>query len=452
MNSVQRHNRHKCKIITVFWLIVILPILIQCEQNNKSDQIGGSELTFVEEHGSLTVSGNRIIDQNGDPIVLRGMSLFWSQWMGKYYNYNCIKWLRDDWKCTVVRAAMGIESGGYLNNPASEKAKIVTVIEACIDLGIYVIVDWHDHNAHEHQAQAIAFFQEIATDYGAYPNVIYEVFNEPEQDNWKTVLKPYLNAVVDSIRAIDPDNLIVAGTPTWSQDVDVASLNPLAQNNIAYALHFYAAYQYHKQTLRNKASTALNNGIALFVTEFGTVMNTGDGPIDTAETRLWMNFMESNQISWCNWSIADKNETSAALKPGASANGGWSVSEITESGLLIRDYIIRGNTKQPNLVTKTRLIPDGFALAQNYPNPFNSSTQISFELPVSASVNLGVYDLRGNLICTLLNKVFPAGRYQTTWETNGAIDEIAGGVYILQFLADSEIGTTQISRKLSLIK
>jgi len=452
MNSVQRHNRHKCKIITVFWLIVILPILIQCEQNNESDQIGGSDLTFVEEHGNLTVSGNRIIDQNGDPIVLRGMSLFWSQWMGKYYNYNCIKWLRDDWKCTVVRAAMGIESGGYLNNPASEKAKIVTVIEACIDLGIYVIVDWHDHNAHEHQAQAIAFFQEIATDYGAYPSVIYEVFNEPEQDNWKTVLKPYLNAVVDSIRAIDPDNLIVVGTPTWSQDVDVASLNPLAQNNIAYALHFYAAYPYHKQTLRNKASTALNNGIALFVTEFGTVLNTGDGPIDTAETRLWMNFMESNQISWCNWSIADKNETSAALKPGASANGGWSASEISESGLLIRDYIIRGNTKQPNLVRKTRLIPAGFALAQNYPNPFNSSTQISFELPVSAGVNLGVYDLRGNLICTLLNKVFPAGCYQTTWETNGAIGEIAGGVYILRFLADSEIGTTSISRKLSLIK
>ncbi|HQE95707.1 MAG TPA: T9SS type A sorting domain-containing protein, partial [Candidatus Marinimicrobia bacterium] len=160
----------------------------------------------------------------------------------------------------------------------------------------------------------------------------------------------------------------------------------------------------------------------------------------------------SNQISWCNWSIADKNETSAALKPGASANGGWSASAISESGLLIRDYIIRGNTKQPNLVENTRFIPDGFALAQNYPNPFNSSTQISFELPVSAGVNLGVYDLRGNLVCTLVNKVFPAGRYQTTWETNGASGEIAGGVYILQFLADSEIGTTSISRKLSLIK
>jgi aryl-phospho-beta-D-glucosidase BglC (GH1 family) len=339
-----------------------------------------------------------------------------------------------------------------LANPATEKAKVVTVIEACIDLGIYVIVDWHDHNAHEHQSQAIAFFQEIATDYGDYPNVIYEIFNEPEQDNWKTVVKPYSNAVVDSIRAIDPDNLIVVGTPTWSQDVDVASLNPLAQNNIAYALHFYAAYQYHKQTLRNKATTALNNGIALFVTEFGTVLNTGDGPIDTAETRLWMNFMENNQISWCNWSIADKNETAAALKPGASANGGWSASEISESGLLIRDYIIQGNTKQTNLVEKTQLTPAGFNLNQNYPNPFNSSTLISFELPVSAGVNLGVYDLRGNLVCTLLNKVFPAGRYQTTWETDITSGEIAGGVYILRFSADSEIGTTSISRKLLLIK
>jgi len=408
--------------------------------------------TFVEKHGLITVSGNHIVDKNNEPIILRGMCLFWSQWESEFYNYDCIKWLRDDWKCTVIRASMGIEMGGYLDHPATEKEKIKTVIDACIDLGIYIIVDWHDHNAQEHRPQAIAFFQEIAQEYGEYPNLIYELFNEPEQDDWGTVVRPYLAAVIDSIRILDPDNLIIAGTPTWSQDVDIASNNPLSQNNIAYALHFYAAYQYHKQTLRNKATTALNNGIALFVTEFGTVLNTGDGPIDTAETRIWMNFMENNLISWCNWSIADKNETSAALKSGAASKGNWPDSVLTESGSLIRNYIIQGNRQLFDKIIVKKPVPMEFTFEQNYPNPFNSATQMNFELPVRANINLRIYDLRGNLICILLNKALPAGQYQITWNTGNDRNKVPSGVYLSQFIASFEKETVLVSRKLLLIK
>lgn len=434
------HLRKHLKVLILLYSIFLYSVLL------------AQDSTFVEKHGLITVNGNRLLEKNDRPIVLRGMSLFWSQWEGEFYNYDCIKWLRDDWNCTVVRAAMGVESGGYLEHPASEKAKIKTVIGACIDLGIYVIVDWHDHNAQEHRPQAIAFFQEIAQEYGEYPNVIYEIFNEPEQDNWNTVVKPYLSAVADSIRAIDPDNLIVVGTPTWSQDVDIASSNPLSQNNIAYALHFYAAYQYHKQNLRNKATTALNNGLALFVTEFGTVLNTGDGPIDTAETRLWMNFMENNQISWCNWSIADKNETSAALKSGAASKGGWPDSILTESGSLIRNYIIQSNRSFFDKIIAKKPVPTGFTLEQNYPNPFNSSTQMDFELPVGANIDLKIYDLYGNMICTLIQKSLQAGRYQIAWQTSQNDNKVASGVYLAQLIANFGTGTVATSRKLTLLK
>src|SRR5512144_2122332 len=60
--------------------------------------------SVVEKHGQLRVQGNRIVDQSGAPVQLRGMSLFWSQWIPKYYTFNTVKWLRDDWKVTVVRA------------------------------------------------------------------------------------------------------------------------------------------------------------------------------------------------------------------------------------------------------------------------------------------------------------------------------------------------------------
>jgi endoglucanase len=94
------------------------------------------------------------------------MSLFWSQWGDDLYNEECINWLYKDWKCTIVRAAMGVESGGYLTNPETELEKICTVIDACINNGIYVIVDWHDHNAQDHLEKAQSFFKIISEKYG----------------------------------------------------------------------------------------------------------------------------------------------------------------------------------------------------------------------------------------------------------------------------------------------
>jgi len=295
----------------------------------------------VDIYGQLRVDGNKIVDKNGAPILLRGMSLFWSQWMGKYYNYDCVKWLRDDWKCTVVRIALGIEPDGYLANPDSELVKARTVIDACRNLGIYVIIDWHDHNAHTRTALATAFFRNIALSYGHTPNVIYEIFNEPTQISWNDDIKPYAETVIQNIRSIDPDNLIIVGTPTWSQDVDIASMNQLLYDNVAYSLHFYAAT--HKQFLRNKATIALNNGAALFVSEFGTCESSGSGILDSSEVENWLDFLENNSISWCNWSIADKNETSAALKSGANPKGGWSLSALTASGFFIRWKIQSSN-------------------------------------------------------------------------------------------------------------
>ena len=319
-----------------------------------------TDVTIVQKYRQLRVEGNKIVNQSGDPVSLHGMSLFWSQWEGaRFYNSSCMEWLRDDWKCTVVRAAMGVESGGYLQNPQTEKNKVINVIQACIDLGIYVIVDWHDHHAQDHQQEAIDFFSDIAKQYGTYPNLIYEIFNEPQQVSWTNVVKPYAEAVIDTIRAIDPDNLIIVGTPTWSQDVDTASRNPLDYNNIAYALHFYAAT--HKQSLRNKATVALNNGIALFVSEFGTCESSGSGFLDSAETETWMNFMESNMLSWCNWAIDDKNETSAALKSGTSSNGGWPTSMLTASGYLIREKLRDINIPLPvELVSFTANVIDDY--------------------------------------------------------------------------------------------
>ncbi|NJC41223.1 endoglucanase [Brevundimonas alba] len=292
--------------------------------------------TPVERHGALRVDGARIVDEHGDPVALHGMSLFWSQWQPQFYNADAVHWLATDWNVTVVRAAMAVHHDGYMDNPEREIAKVEAVIDATIAEGIYVIVDWHAHLP-EPEAAA-AFFARIAAKYGDRPNVIYETYNEPLNiHGWAEVVKPYHMAVIPGIRAVDPDNLIVAGTPTWSQDVDIAAADPLPFNNVAYTLHFYAGT--HRQELRDKAQKAMDLGAALFVTEWGSTPATGDGPMDVAETRLWWDFVQAHGLSDLNWSITDKQETSAALLPGASGTGGWTDAVISPSGHFVRERL-----------------------------------------------------------------------------------------------------------------
>lgn len=194
---------------------------------------------------------------------------------------------------------MGVdESGGYISDTNNEnKNKVKAVVDAAIANDMYVIIDWHSHHAEDYETEAVDFFTEMAQTYGDYPNVIYEIYNEPlNTADWSTTIKPYAEDVIAAIRAEDPDNLIIVGTSTWSQDVDIASQDPIEGHiNIAYTLHFYAGT--HTQYLRDKAAQALSNGIALFVTEWGTVSASGDGDVATLETESWMAFLRSNNIS-----------------------------------------------------------------------------------------------------------------------------------------------------------
>jgi len=311
--------------------------------------------TPVVKYGALQVKGNQIQDQSGKPVSLAGNSLFWSNsgWGGeRYYSANVVGWLKNNWNAGIVRVAMGVdEAGGYLENSAREKAKVKTVVDACIAAGLYVIIDWHSHSAEKHQAEAIAFFKEMATTYGSKPNVIYEIYNEPLQVSWSGVVKPYAQAVTSAIRAIDPDNLIVVGTPTWSQDVDVAANDPVAGTNIAYTLHFYAAS--HKASLRAKASAALSKGVALFVTEYGTCDASGGGSVDATSTQEWMTFMKQNNLSHCNWALNDKAEAASALVTGTNPAAAWSDSYLTTSGRLVKGYIQSWNGTATTTPTPT---------------------------------------------------------------------------------------------------
>jgi len=293
-------------------------------------------MNYINEHGHLSVADGRVVDEHGRAFVLKGMSLFWSQWIPKYYTPEAIRWLRDDWGVNAIRAPLAVTHGGYTEHPETERKKIVTVVEAAIALGLYVVVDWHAHECE--REKAAEFFDWLSATYRHCPNLVYEVWNEPFPEfAWSSDIKPYHEAITGIIRANGARNLIVLGTQNYSKFVDVAADDPVAGDNIAYALHFYAAD--HRQGLRNKCLHALNKGLALIATEYGTCECTGDGRFDPEETGLWWDFLDAHGIGHFNWSLADKIETAAALQPEASPYGGWSEDALTPSGRLVRNYL-----------------------------------------------------------------------------------------------------------------
>lgn len=294
--------------------------------------------TFVERHGMLRVHEGKIVDVEKQPVQLKGMSLFWSQWSGAFWNKDAVATTARDWGATVIRAAMGIEMGGYLANPNGEKARVHAIVDAAVQEGIYVIIDWHDHNAHQHRQRAVEFFAEMAALYRDNPHVIFEVFNEPINISWEEV-KSYAEAVIAAIRAKGAQNLVIVGSPSWSQRVDWAANNPIRDTNVAYALHYYAAT--HRQDLRDKAAYAVSKGLALFVTEFGVCEASGDGRIDYAESNRWFDFLDRHHIGWANWSLNDKPESASALRPGSNPRGAWSDAQLTDSGKFVRERMRR---------------------------------------------------------------------------------------------------------------
>ena len=295
----------------------------------------------VKDHGHLKIGGGKLLDESGKPVVLRGMSYGWHCLWPRFYNAGSVDWLVKDWGVTVVRAALGVELGkdSYLKRPDWSREKIVAVVEEAIRMNVYVIIDWHSHNIQLEEAKA--FFRDMATRFGKNPHVIYEIFNEPDYESWKEV-KDYSIEVIKVIREIDPDNIIIVGSPHWDQDVQLPADDPITgYDNLIYSLHYYAAT--HNQPLRDRADYALSKGLPLFISESAAVEATGDGPLNVAEWQKWIDWAEKHQLSWITWSISDKEETCSVLLPTASSEGAWKDDQMRESGIRAREMIRKLN-------------------------------------------------------------------------------------------------------------
>ena len=318
---------------------VEVPVAAKVEKKKVTEPENGTPL---EVHGALSVKGVDLVDKDGKPYQLKGVSTHGLAWFPEYVNLEAFKTFRDDWGANLIRLAMYTgEGGGYCTD--GDKDKLKGLVDSGVDyasqLGMYVIIDWHilsDNNPQTNQDEAIAFFDEMSKKYADYENVLYEICNEPNGGTSWEDIKAYAEQVIPVIRKNAPNAIIIVGTPTWSQDVDLAAKDPIEDaKNVMYTLHFYAAT--HKENLRDKLKTAREAGLPIFISEFSICDASGNGSIDYDSADAWFQMINDYNLSYAGWNISNKDESSALIRSDCKKTSGWTDEELSETGLWLRN-------------------------------------------------------------------------------------------------------------------
>lgn len=312
--------------------------------STKSSGTSSSEDSPYAAHGKLTVTSSGIVDANGDDFQLKGVSTHGITWFPQYVNEDTFEYLKENMEANAVRLAMYTDTGdsyGYCSGGDQEeiKALIDTGVSAATDLGMYVIIDWHilnDGNPNTYLDEAKEFFEEMSKKYASYGNVIYEIANEPNSGTTWSQVKSYASKIISIIHKNAPDAVIIVGTPTWCQDIDVVAADPLTGvDNVIYSVHFYAAT--HKDDLRGKVKSAISSGLPVIISEFGMCDASGSGSIDYDSSDAWFELIEKYHLSYMCWNFSNKAETSSLISSSCTKVSGFSDSDLSASGKYLKE-------------------------------------------------------------------------------------------------------------------
>ena len=301
----------------------------------------------VSKHGDLNTSKGYVGDASGNKVSLAGVSYFWSCSSKLWWCKENVQFLVDKYNVQVLRLPVSIAPCGsngqtscnmnnlgnmggdglwnmnnYVAAPNGSKKMVDEVVKACIENDIYVIIDFHEHKAQDWTSTAKEFFTYFAKKWGEYPNVMYEIFNEPVDDNGTVV--NYAKQVIPTIRAIDPDNIIIVGSTQFSRDPDGVTGAGQGQTNIAYTWHGYAQYS-HQGDWNGKDKW--NNGTPVVVTEWGCDAGGSDGGMH--------NIFKEHGVINCFWSMSNKggeDERWSILKTTCYKAYDWSDSDMNGNG------------------------------------------------------------------------------------------------------------------------
>jgi hypothetical protein len=332
---------------------------------------GGGSSSPTPSSLSVRVQGDHFIDANSEPIQLRGVNVSglefvavqgWSPsnpWATVTPNFNAIK----SWKSNTVRLPLNeaswlgytcVDVKGKSHNPDpghNYKATVEKTVANATAAGLYVILDLHwtapgnfcplAQNPMADTEHSIEFWTSIADAFKGYPNVLFELFNEPYfywlthgETDWGVLMqggtmteyvtgdgKEYtrkynwqvagMQQLLTAVRDTGATNVVLIGGVSWAQDLSQWALHapkdPLKQ--IAAVWHAYpdsgtvgsadAAIPKLGNVAYSYTQSVLTAGYPVFITEYGD--HSAPGVVGAPFVSKMLPWADEHGVSYTGW-------------------------------------------------------------------------------------------------------------------------------------------------------
>ena len=324
----------------------------------------------------LSTYENKLVDEDNNIVTLRGVAVHdpcHLELSGYDPPFENIFAELSSWNINVVRVPIHPGLWKAVENYAQEY--LDPLIELGKKYGFYVILDWHaigdpltgvaldevwEQSWVETESGWIqvlgilgdaarpvydsslelakSAWMKLAGRYGENSWVIFELFNEPitwgeEPDNWEG-WRDSLQVLIDNIRTVAPNTLILVSGWQWTHDLRGFENYPVERDNIAYVGHMYPENSYYGKW--ENFFGFMSKSHPVIVTEWGFDPTLGPGCTREEFGQLFLRYMESKDMSWTAWCFSPEWGARSMIK-------NWNF-ELGEEGLLIKQALTPDNT------------------------------------------------------------------------------------------------------------
>ncbi len=295
--------------------------------------------------GPYTVKGNLILASDGQPYLFHGIGrdgLEYSCWGDGHFDAQELAYMGSGtntyavtyWGANTVR--LPLSEGFWLNGQPSQgcsaaqyQSLIKQTVDALTALKLNVMIDlqWSDAGGQSLEgggpwampdADSVTFWQQVATIYGSYSNVLFELFNEPHPSQWscwaaactmtndngysddchcaKTLsyASVGIQALVNAVRNTGATNLVIVAGMDWGFDLSQIAQYPITGSNVVYDTHPYPYAEKQPQSW----DAAFGKMSAQY-----PVISAESGEYDcgTSYMSQLLAYFDAHQISWTAW-------------------------------------------------------------------------------------------------------------------------------------------------------
>ncbi len=328
-----------CRAIPVALFLSVSFCSLAADEMATNNLLASQTRTFDSKLAPMRLHtrGKKVLNASGKPVWLYGVNIASLEWStdGEHIEESVNRAI-NDWKVNLIRLPLAQDQwfGKMMNQTdggAAYRALVDKLVDTCAAGHVYIDLDLHWSDAGkwvneggksgQHSMpdkNSVAFWQDMATRYKNWPNVIFDLYNEPRdvsfavwRDGGTVTEKPDrkktgqakvtyeavgLQKLYDTVRATGATNVVTVGGLDWAYDLSgVLQGYGIKGSNLIYETH---PYQEKKNWDKNFGDTSWKYPVYMGEWGFGVRNTNGLGYAQSL-----MQYARKHKLHWTAWDM-----------------------------------------------------------------------------------------------------------------------------------------------------